>query len=280
MNKLIKEVEEGMLSYNLNKAMRPITEFIDELSTWYLRRSRDRLKGEDTADRVLALSTMRFVFINLSKVMAPFMPFIAEDLWQKVSGFNFLNKDRSVHLESWPSFKEAINSEESLEKMDEVRKIIELGFAERDKVGIKVRQILSRATVFSGGLKIKDNNSYLDLIKDELNVKDVEMKKEEEGDLRVEIDTNISEELKKEGVKRELIRFINLMRKDNNLSIEDLAEVEIKTNSHLVSKTLELFKEDIKKETLSSEITLTDLKDDKDNKKFKIGGEEIVIILD
>jgi isoleucyl-tRNA synthetase len=277
MNKLIKEVEEGMLSYNLNKAMRPITEFIDELSTWYLRRSRDRLKGDDAADRVFALSTMRFVFINLAKVMAPFMPFIAEDLWQKVNGFDFSDKDKSVHLESWPSFNILEEQKDVLEKMSEVRDIIELGLAERDKAGIKVRQILNKATIFSKDLKIKDNNPYLELIKEELNIKEIEVK--EEGDLRVEIDTHISEELKREGIKRELIRFINLKRKDSGLSIEDLAKVEIKTNNSLVRESLDMFKEDIKKETLSSEITSIGLDDDEIDKKFKIDGEVVVIIL-
>jgi isoleucyl-tRNA synthetase len=164
-----------------------------------------------------------------------------------------------------------------LEKMSEVRDIIELGLAERDKAGIKVRQILNKATIFSKDLKIKDNNPYLELIKEELNIKEIEVK--EEGDLRVEIDTHISEELKREGIKRELIRFINLKRKDSGLSIEDLAKVEIKTNNSLVRESLDMFKEDIKKETLSSEITSIGLDDDEIDKKFKIDGEVVVIIL-
>ena len=111
---LISEVDEEMLAYNPIKASRAITTFIDELSTWYLRRSRERLKGENQADKILALSTLRFVLLKLSKTIAPFMPFIAEDLWQKISHFDF-KADKSVHLESWPIFS-WVGHEEVLEK--------------------------------------------------------------------------------------------------------------------------------------------------------------------
>lgn len=276
MNRLIKEVEEAILDYNLNRGQRPITDFIDEFSTWYLRRSRERLKSGDDSDRKMALSTMRFVFINLAKVMAPFMPFIAEDLWQKASGYNYSDQNRSVHLETWPSYQISREDDEVLETMAEARKIVELGLAERDRANIKVRQILNRAAVSSAGFKV--NNEYLDLIAAELNVKQVELK-EEGGELKVELDTNISAALKLEGGRRDLVRFINLMRKDLNLSIADRAQVVIYSDSRLVSEILAAFSEEIKRETLSSDLSLKRLEEEAERKEFKLDGEKIAVSL-
>lgn len=277
VNHLIKVVEDSMLNYNLNRAMRPITEFIDEFSTWYLRRSRDRLKGDDVEDKKSALAVMRFVFVNLSKVMAPFMPFIAEDLWQKVNDYNFSDSDKSVHLENWPSYQVGDKDEEILEKMTEVRRVVELGLAERDKAGIKVRQILGEAKVFAKELKISGRKEYLDLIVEELNIKGVDVV-EADGDIRVELDTNISPELKLEGAKRELIRFINLMRKDLGLSINDRARVIISSSDDFIKQVLSNFGEDIKKETLSSEISLGDVSEE-EGKRVKVDDKEILIAL-
>ncbi|MDD3711226.1 MAG: isoleucine--tRNA ligase [Patescibacteria group bacterium] len=277
INHLIKIVEDSMLAYNLNKSMRPITEFIDEFSTWYLRRSRDRLKGDDIEEKKTALAVMRFVFINLSKVMAPFMPFIAEDLWQKVNNLNFSDSEKSVHLESWPNYQVKDGENEIIETMDEVRKVVELGLAERDKAGIKVRQILGGAKVFANGLKIFGKKEYLDLIVEELNIKGVDVI-EEEGDIRVELDTNISSELKMEGAKRELIRFINLRRKDLGLSINDQAKVIISFSDDFIKEVLAKFAEDIKKETLSSDISLGNISEE-EGVKIRVDNKEIIIAL-
>jgi isoleucyl-tRNA synthetase len=277
INHLIKTVDESMLAYNLNKAMRPITEFIDEFSTWYLRRSRDRLKGDDLEDKKKALSTMHFVFLNLSQVMAPFMPFIAEDIWQKVNDLNYSQADKSVHLENWPSYQVSEGEGEVIERMDEVRRIVELGLAERDKAGIKVRQILGEAKVLAKDLKIANQSEYLELIVEELNIKSIEVV-EEEGDIRVELDTNISPELKLEGAKRELIRFINLMRKDLGLSINDEAKVIISSSDDFIKQVLSNFSEDIKKETLSFDISLGDVSEE-GGRKVKVDDKELLIAL-
>lgn len=253
LNVLIEEVEAAMMSYNLLKAMRPITIFIDEFSTWYLRRSRDRFKGEDQDDKIFALSTTRAIFLSFSKLIAPFMPFIAEDLWQKITDNNFTDDKQSVHLEFWPKSEKINESENVLDLMTEVRRVVELGLAERDKAGIRVRQILNKISVSGKGLKIKDKEEYLALIKDELNIKFVKIN-DEGDDLKVDLDVKITEELQLEGIKRELIRFINLMRKDLGLSIGDLAKISLTTDSVLIKKAISKFREDIKKETLSSKL--------------------------
>lgn len=271
---LISEVDEEMLAYNPIKASRAITTFIDELSTWYLRRSRERLKGENQADKILALSTLRFVLLKLSKTIAPFMPFIAEDLWQKINHFDFKEADKSVHLESWPVFS-WVGHEEVLEKMDLVRRIVELGLAKRDEVQIKVRQVLQSASI-KGSVNRKLEEDYQDLIKEELNVKELKYLESDE-DLSIDLDTEISPALRREGLRRDLIRFINMLRKKQGLSINDQAQVFIYPSSQDLLDLLKVEGEIIKKETLSENISFKELKE---AEEFKLGEEKIVLSIE
>ncbi len=247
LNQLIKTVTEEMDAYNLPKSTRPIEEFINELSTWYIRRSRDRFKSDDEADKQMALATTKYVLTELSKVMAPFMSFLAETLWQKVSRNNFENADKSVHLELWPKAGEI--DETLLKEMEEIKKIVELGLASRDESGIKVRQPLNELRIKNYELA----SVYEILILDELNVKKI-LSKKGEGNISVEFDTEITEELKQEGIKREIVRFVNALRKNADLSIGDRADLSWGSNSAEIKKVFEIFSEEIKKETLCNEI--------------------------
>ena len=210
LNQLVEVATEGMDNYDLPKSTRSITKFIDDLSTWYIRRSRDRFKGNlkrgatnaahandnnEEKDKKFALETTSFVLLQLSKIIAPFMPFIAEQLWQKVTGNDFKSEDNSVHLEKWPISHnvECVTHNEILEKMEVVRKIVELGLAKRDEAGIRVRQPLNQLRIKNCELK----NEYEELIKDELNVKNIKIKKGK-GEIEVELDTDITPELKQE----------------------------------------------------------------------------------
>jgi isoleucyl-tRNA synthetase len=245
---LNKEITEAMEAYNLPKATRPIADFIDELSTWYLRRSRDRFKSDDVKDKQNALITTRYVFTELAKLMAPAMPFMAENLWQKASGNNFTDKNKSVHLETWTEFKE-LDEEENivLFQMEVTRNIVELGLARRDEAGIKIRQMLSSITVKAEN-ELSEN--YVDLLKDELNLTAIKFIKSEDN-IEVELDTVITPELKKEGIKRELIRLINNLRKDNNLSISDTAHVSVIGASEEINEVIKERGIEIMKDTLS-----------------------------
>ena len=269
-NELVKEVTENLEKYNLPGASRPISGFIDDLSTWYLRRSRDRFKGEDEKDKQAALATTKFVLTELAKVMAPFAPFIAEQIWQKVTGNDFKNEDKSVHLEKWPETASddllSLEFGDILEEMEQVRKIVELGLAKRADAEIKVRQPLQEIKIKNYELK-----SELELlILDELNVKNVVCEKGN-GDISVEIDTNITFELKLEGIKREIVRLVNAARKDSGLGLEDRTEILYATDSELIHKSVETFKGEILKDTLSNEIRIiTDIAGLKD---AKINGE-------
>ncbi len=250
LSEMIKVVSAELNEFHVYEAARQIPEFIDELSTWYLRRSRDRFKSDDEGDKQNALVTTHYVLTELAKLMAPFMPFIAESLWQKVSGHDFKDNNKSVHLEKWPVADEIDNSH-LLADMNVVRKIVELGLAKRDEAGIKIRQMLGKITI-----KVKNEIAleYIELIKDELNLAAVEFAETSEDKIGVELDLVITPELKEEGLKRELIRYINMLRKEANLSLHDETSIYLVGATEELKLALAKKKADIIKDTLSTEL--------------------------
>ena len=256
-----------MDGYDIPKATRPITFFIDDLSTWYLRRSRERFKGEDEKDKAAALATTGFVLSNLAKLMAPFMPFMAEQIWQKVTGNDFKNPDRSVHLEEWPEARNMQHETRNmvLTEMESVRKIVELALAKRDEAGIKVRQPLAKLEVRSK--KLEDD--YVKLIADEMNIKVVKFTGEK-GELSVELDTEITDELRREGMKREVVRAVNSLRKEAGLSINDRIIITWSGGGE-IGKVMADYGKEILKETLADKLEMSD----KENgKELAISGEK------
>ncbi|MEA2112622.1 MAG: class I tRNA ligase family protein [Patescibacteria group bacterium] len=235
LDELSETVSQNMDSYEIDKATRPITDFVDDLSTWYLRRSRNRFKmsvssenksffAKATEDRDFAIATTKYVLENLAKIYAPFMPFIAEEIWQKVTENNFSDKNQSVHLESFPKSKEI--NKDLLKEMEEVRMLVSFGLEARSKVGVKVRQPLSKLMVKKDLLKGKD--LLLPLIMDELNVKEVEFDSNIPDE--VGLDLIITPELKEEGDFRELLRNLQGLRKEAGLDPSDTIEMFIETS--------------------------------------------------
>ncbi len=281
LDNLIKEITDALEAYNLPKAVRPITEFIDELSTWYLRRSRDRFKSDDESDKQQALATTKYVLIELAKLMAPFMPFMAETLWQKVSGHDFKDSNRSVHLENWPAISGLTTAQnKSLDVMEIVRHIVELGLAKRDAAGIKIRQMLSALTVKA---KSELAPEYVSLVEDELNIQSLKFVLAEDDNIFVELNTEITPELRRAGLKRELIRLINGLRKDANLTLTDTVIISIYGASAEIKAVITEKNEVLQKDTLSREIKLVDVpltsaiqKEVKiDEAKFTLGLEKV-----
>ena len=217
LEKLTREVTEGMERYELDRASRPFAQFVDDLSTWYVRRSRDRAKSDDVADKEAFLTTLRHVLLELSKLMAPFTPFFAEDMYQRAGG-----SLESVHMESWSdSSSWPGGGEEGVEKildeMAEIRKIVSLGLELRAKANIKVRQPLSKLTLNTQYSIL--NKALLSLIKDEVNVKDIVF--DDSLTEEVALDTTMTPELREEGRLRELMRALQEMRKDAGLQPSD-----------------------------------------------------------
>jgi isoleucyl-tRNA synthetase len=201
----------------IDKATRPFADFIDDLSTWYIRRSRDRFKGDDKADRDASLSTTRIVLLELSKYLAPFMPFLAEDIYGRVKRED---GKESVHLEVWPKYGKV--DKKILTTMSEIRNVASLGLEARMKAKINVRQPLASLTTRT---KLPTNPELLSILKDELNVKNVVT--DEKAKAEVVLDLNITPELKEEGQVRELIRSIQDMRKEANLTVDDMVALEV-----------------------------------------------------
>ena len=247
---LVKDVTKGMEAYKLVDASRPIVDFVTELSQWYVRRSRDRFKGEDEKDKQFALATLYEVLLTLSKVMAPFTPFMAEKIYLVLKG-----EKESVHLEDWPKVNKKLTNEKVLEQMSMARKIVEMGLALRAEKSIKVRQPLNKLLVNE-----KLSAEFLEIISEELNIKksEVESKKmpdnfilKEDGKLKVGLDTVITDELKSEGLLREIVRTINQIRKEQKLTIADRVVVRYSTDDAPLRFVFEKYAEEIKKAVLA-----------------------------
>lgn len=215
LNQTIQAVSEGFEGYMIDKATRPIGELVDDMSRSYLKRSRDRFKGSDgdvsaTKSQLQAVFVTRYILEQLSRLMAPVTPFMAEYLYGKVKFGNVL----SVHLESWPAIPAASDAEMGIiSEMKQFDEVVERGLALRAEAKIKVRQVLQSFTY------PKDVASFSQaltaLIADELNVKEVIA-----GDVFA-LDTVITPELQKEGYAREIIRAIQQERKNKDLQPKD-----------------------------------------------------------
>lgn len=222
LHQLKAEVIAGMEEYNIPKALAGVLPFVDDLSNWFVRRSRRRFwKSEETEDKAEAYWTLCKVLTNLARILAPFMPFLAEELWQNLTGD--WQSENSVHLQDFPMNTE-INDEaqEVLEDMAEVRKVIAEGLALRmykdeDEEQVKVRQPLQKLVYV--GEKLPDWGE--EIVKDEVNVKQVE-----QGE-KSWIDKNLTEDLRQEGFARELIRAVQAARKKAGLNVDDRIRLSV-----------------------------------------------------
>ncbi len=251
LRQLITDITNGYKNYELDKATRPITGFIDDLSVWYLRRSRDRLKGDNEEDKKQSLSTLRQVLRQLSLVMAPSMPFYADYLWQAVKSDS---DTESVHLAAWPEIKVQSEDGEIIERMKHVREIVSLALEARVKAMIKVRQPITSVT----GPELSAEEA--DLVLSELNAKSYLI-----GD-KVEIDTVLTEDLKSEGAVREFMRAIQSERKKIGLSPDDPVSLLIDTDN-VGKDIIESYKDLILKTVGANNIKWTDIPENRHDKQ-------------
>lgn len=211
-NKTLGTVIAGLDNYQPLEPARALRDFIGEFSTWYIRRSRDRFKSDDVNDRGFALATTKYVLQEIAKTMAPFTPFIAEEVWQK------FGNSESVHLENYPVAKSF--DENILITMGDVRRMVTLGLDERQKANIKVRQPLAKIAI-----PIGLPNEFLKIIADELNVKEVHVQPDL-GD-SVALQKEVTQDLRDEGDMREISRAIQEMRKNADLMPGDRVIVSL-----------------------------------------------------
>ena len=261
-NKTIRDVTNALDEYDTIKACSAIVSCIEDLSLWYVRRSRERFSSDEKKD---AMPTLAYALMTLAKLIAPISPFIAEEIYQ---GFRKNNKKllESIHLEDWPSFDNTFISEKLNADMHKTRELTSMALEERAHAQIPVRQALNALEVT--GVELDDE--YLQLIADEINVKKVVLKK---GDvIKVKLDTVITPELEKEGYARELTRHIQSLRKEEKLQKEDNIILYIESTYNL--KT---FEKEIREKVGASAITWGKAPKEKVYRGVKIKDEHFTI---
>jgi len=201
-------VEDSLDKFDPYHASQALESFVSDLSTWYIRRSRDRLDND-------FFTTLHTVLTDLSIILSPFMPFLPDRMYRNLTG------ERSVHLATWPTCRNELISPELEEKMSLVRKIVELGHAARKEAAVRVRQPL--ASILVKGTEL--SQEYLPLIMEELNLKAVKF--ETADSLAVELDLELTPELEEEGIARDLMRDIQKARKNAGLTPTDQVVVEL-----------------------------------------------------
>jgi isoleucyl-tRNA synthetase len=219
--------------YEIDRGVRPIGELIDDLSTWYLRRSRDRFKSDNEQERTEAITTTRYVLLEISKLIAPVMPFYAEELYQKVKD---PNGKESVHLEKWPEVQMPVG--DLIDTMNEVREIVEKSLAVRNEMNIKVRQPLGKLTLI--GYEVSPE--LMSIIKDEVNVKEIVLEVGEEK--KIVLDSTLNPDLIAEGKMRDLVRAVQDKRKTLNWNTADKGELHVGKDAQ---KFLPQFENEFKK---------------------------------
>lgn len=329
LNATVKNSTEALEDFELSKATKELASFLDNLSNWYVRRSRRRFwKSENDADKKEAYQTLYDCLVTYSKLLAPYMPFVAEEIYKNLTG------EESVHLSDWPKSNEKMIDKNINKKMARTRAIVSFGLAARGKSNIKVRQPLSKIIVFSSD-DISLDDDLIQAVKDELNVKEIEFKKDDpeivekivkldftvagpkygprvkeinekvlsgefeikedgvkvgddmltaeeilvnfksrseeyvvEGDglVLVALDIKITEELKQEGIARDIVRIIQDLRKKADLDVADRINISLDTDSEMLKKVFEKYDGYIRKETLAEKIDLG-----------KTDGEEVAI---
>ena len=248
VHELNKHVTEHMDAYNLPVAMSEFLPFIEDASNWFVRRSRRRFwKSEDDGDKAEAYRTLHYVLMKLSVILAPFTPFLSEELYQNLGGGN-----ESVHLLDWPtnySVDQAI-----LDEMRRVREYVNQALSIRAKERVKIRQPLASVTV----PKLGEVVDFEDILKEELNVKQViepGIRERMTKRIDVELDLVITPELKREGLMREVIRHIQAARKEAGLNVDDRIELFLDTDDEELTAAIHEHTSTIQAETLADTLS-------------------------
>ncbi|MBC7581301.1 isoleucine--tRNA ligase [Aeromicrobium sp.] len=261
LHQLVAHVTKHLDAYDLPNALADVLPFLDDASNWYVRRSRRRFwKSEDDGDKNDAYKTLHYVLTQLSLVMAPFTPFLAEELFLKLTGGEI---GESVHLLDWP--KVGIVNEVVLKEMQYAREAITDGLSKRAEAGIKVRQPLASATVWNAYAIRSEINEvatdiqlYQDIIAEELNVKIVRLKHSDgqplatASSVHTELDLTLTPELLREGMTREVIRNVQQARKAAGLQVDDRIVLCLTTEALELVQAIKEYAIQIVSETLST----------------------------
>lgn len=246
LHETVAESTEQADNYKIAHAIQPIFELIDDMSNWFIRRSRRRFwKSEDDTDKNQAYETLWYVLTEICKLLAPWAPFLSDHTWRELTVGTDL--PTSVHLTDWT--EPAKVDVELLAGMKFTRAIINDGLSQRAEAGIKVRQPLPRITV---QLHAELPEDFHFLILEEVNVKEVAVGAGKK--LGVKLDVTISPELKREGLMREVIRFVQNARKEAGLNIDDRITLSLETKAAELQQAIEEHADTIKAETLATKL--------------------------
>jgi isoleucyl-tRNA synthetase len=290
VHQLNEEVDSHMQRYDLPNALKPVLPFIDDASNWYVRRSRKRYwKSGDDVDKQDAYRTLHYVLVQLSMILAPFTPFLAEELYRKLTG------GESVHLLDWPTAGHI--DELVLLNMSFARQIITEGLAQRAEAGIKVRQPLQSVNVYDKNNRL--SAEFEEIIREELNVKSIQIRHSIELETGTEhleeiknkdndvsdwttaiLDLNITSELRQEGLMREIVRNVQQARKLAGLEVDDRINLKLDSSAHEITSLLKtaVLTEIIRHETLAK--SLNTIIPVGFTKSVKIEGHDLIISLD
>ena len=299
LNRLVVEVTKAMDSYNPTSAARQAEKFVDDLSNWYIRRSRRRFwKSENDADKSAAYTTLYQCLITLSQLLAPLIPFIAEEIYQNLVCSVDSSAEESVHLTDFPTADEAKIDDKLNRSVELAMRISSLGRAARAKAGIKVRQPLSKMVV---EVESKEEERALDKLTSdilaEVNVKEIvilspikeEISQELCGNMpgysiagdakcRVTLNIELTPELVGEGVSREIVRRLQNMRRAAGFDVTDHISTYYQTGEQ-VKQIMTDFADYIEQETLSSELLNVPPPENAYGERHRISGDEILLAI-
>jgi isoleucyl-tRNA synthetase len=237
LNHLVETVDGALERYDVNGASRPIQEFVEDLSNWYVRRSRRRFwKAESDADKLAAHQTLYETLVTLTRLMAPFTPFLSEAIHRNLA------EGRSAHLAAFPVADKSARDRALEEEMVQARGAVQAGLARRDEARIKVRQPLRSFTVTRELLP-----EVAAIVRDELNVKELRLGEE------LALDTTITDELRLEGMARDAVRMVQELRKRSGLQVEDRIRLRYDGGPEW-ERVFERFGDTIAAETLAAEV--------------------------